>query len=198
MRFVAFHSKLWSFGLLAFVGMFAAIIGRFWQEMPLVPQILFVLLVGLAVVAIIAQLASGRPRLQIDEDGVACYRPFYGTICWEDILSAERAPRVEKQTFRGRTQYRMSFCEAWRPIDLTVRGLDRYSAVLPAGVHRLLSMSMRNNTDPQVFRLRLEMTGMTGSSAEALAVIEHYLAQHRADLPDASDPPLPANQRLCR
>jgi hypothetical protein len=180
MRFVAFTSKLWTCGLLAFVASFGVIIGMFSHRLPLVPLAIFATLIGLALIAIGSTLVSAKPRLQIDEEGITCYQPFYGTIPWEDIVAVERIPRVEKQTFGSRVRYNMSFCDAWRPIDITVRGLDKYSKLLPAGVHNFLTKGLPQNGDPDVFKLRLELSGISGSSADALEVIRHFLPQNLA------------------
>lgn len=173
MRYVAFPSKLWACGLLAIVAAFGALIAMFWQRLPTMMLVVFVALLGLALAAVISQLVTSKPRLQVDEEGIRCYQPFYGTIAWEDVVAAERVPLVEKQTVGTQVQYMRSFCDAWRPIDLSVRGLEKYSKILPEGVHRLL-MPER---DPEVFRLRLEMSGIAGSSADAMEAIQFYLAK---------------------
>ena len=175
MRFVAYSSKLYSGLFLVVLLACGALVGGFAHKLPLFAVVIFGVLIGLGVLATFSQLVSSKPRLQIDEDGIRCYQAFYDPIPWSDIVSVERAPRVEKQQIGSSVRYQMSFSDAWRPIDLAVRRLDKYSKLIPAGLHNLLGA--RQKGDPDVFRLRLEMTGMTGSSAEALEVIQFYLAK---------------------
>ena len=175
MSFVARSSKLYSGLFLAVLLAFGAVIGLFANRMPWFAVAIFGTLLGLGVLSMVLQLVSNKPRLQIDEDGIRCYQAFYGLILWDDIVSAERVPLVEKQ-LQG---YNRSFSDAWRPIDLAVRRLDKYSKLIPAGLHNMLSGGGQNG-DPDVFRLRLEMTGLSGSSAEALEVIQYHLARNGA------------------
>lgn len=180
MRFVARTSRLYSGVLLVVLLAFGAGVGLVASRMPLFVVVGFGVLIGLGLLAMLSQLLSCKPRLQIDEEGIRCYQAFYDPISWDDVVAAERVPLVEKQQIGSRVRYNRSFCDAWRPIDLDVRRLDKYSKLIPAGLHNLLSDGFRKKEDPEVFRLRLELSGLAGSSARALEVIQYHLARTAA------------------
>jgi len=179
MRFVAFSSKPWILMLLCFVGLFAGIIFLAWQSMPLIFQIVFPVMISAAAIACLAGLFRSSPLYVADEDGLSCYRAIYGLISWEDIEASIRIPRVEKYQCRGRTHYMWSFTDAWRPIDIYVRDLTKYSTVIPKRLHAILMRRRNPAIYPDCFRLRLDLTGSTGSSEDLQAVIQHYLNEKK-------------------
>jgi hypothetical protein len=110
-----------------------------------------------------------------DERGLSCYKRFYATIQWDDIKDAIRAPRAESGIGPdGRRCTTWSFSDAWRPIDVYVSDIEKYSKILSPRVHRFVTTFQGQGIHKDCFRLRIELAGTNGSSAKLLEVIDFY------------------------
>ena len=176
MRFVAYTSKLWFLLMLGIIASFAAGVGLVWNQLPVPLRIIFCLLLGVALLAIAFQLASTSPAVTADENGLTCYKAVYRTIAWEDIENSVRVPRVEKYRHFGETGWQMSFTDAWRPVDVFVRDIGKYSKNIPPKLNSALNRLNLSEEHPGCFRFRVDLTGTTGSSEQLQSVIQYYIA----------------------
>ncbi len=181
MRFVAYSSKLWQLGILAFLLVIGSAFGVFaFAIIPLWVKVVAVLVFGGFVVLTVINLASSEPAIEIDETGILCYRAYYSRIPWEAVVSAARAPRQEEVQGPDGRAVHISFSEAWRPIDLEVLDLEKYAtgwlARWSRGLLRVIPGVMR----PPAYALRLEMAGLAASSEDAMRVIAYYLEQKKS------------------
>lgn len=190
MRFVAYSSKLWTLAILAPILLMGWVWGKlacfrigFSLEGAIV--LVFGLIWALAFLAIVFNLVSGKAAIEIDESGILCYRAYYTRIAWDDVISATRAPRKEMVDGPEGRGVHFSFSEAWRPIDLQIRDLEKYATGRFVGVHRSLVRPFSTLPKPPVSMLRLELSGLSASSEDAMRVIEYYLGlkQKSASLP---------------
>ncbi len=177
MRFVAYSSKIWSLAVLTATLVMAGVFVKFgFEHMPLWAKGCMVLLFGLALTAAVYGLASGKPAIEIDETGILCYRAYYSRIAWDDVVSARRAPRTERvRGESGQMVNQTCFSEASRPIDLEIRGLEKYANGWFASFHKPMVGLLSGGPKPSVSRLRVELTGLAASSEDAIRVIEYYL-----------------------
>ena len=175
MHFSAYVSKIWLLFILGIIGLFAVGLSLVWHRLPMPILVIFSFLLSVAVIAIVFQLVSTAPVVTADENGLTCYKAFYGTIAWEDIEDSVRVPRVEKFKRYGRSGFQMSFTDGWRPIDVFVRNIESYSKIIPPRLHAVLDQMNSSADHPGCFRFRVELSGTTGSSERLQAVIEYYL-----------------------
>jgi hypothetical protein len=175
MRFTAYASKIWFLFLLGIIGLFAVGLSLVWHRLPVPALVLFCFLLSVAGIAIVFQLVSTGPVVTADENGLTCYKAFYGTIAWEDIEDSVRAPRVEKFRRGRRTGFQISFTDGWRPIDVYVRNIEKYSKIIPPRFHAVIDQMNSSADHPGCFRFRVDLSGTTGSSERLQAVIEYYL-----------------------
>lgn len=179
MRFTAYISKKWLFFLLALIGLFAGGISFFWGRLVFHHQIIVGTLLAVAILLVLIQMATTAPVIVADENGLTCYPRFYRTIAWEDVKVINRVPRVEKVKIGKRTRTTTSFTEAWRPVDVYITGIEKYSKLLSGRLHKGV-VGLQGSTEiPGAFRLRLEFSGTTGDSAKLMEVLEYYMAENR-------------------
>ncbi len=163
----------------------AMAIAFYWKYIPLPFSLTAVGILSIALVALVIQAGSIGPSLVADETGLTCYPLFYRTIAWEDVRAVIHVPRVEEYAVNNR-RFKITTLGAWRPVDVLVHGIEKYSK-LPPKVHQFLTRSRRRDNHPSFypeeypgcFRLRIEPAGQTGTSAELCKVIEHYISQNR-------------------
>ncbi len=181
MSFTAYTSKKWLLFLLAVIALFAGGIAFFWAGLPLHHQLIVGTLLSVALLLVLAQMASTAPVIVADESGLTCYKRFYRTIAWDDVKLVNRVPRVEKVKIGRRTRTTTSFTEAWRPVDVYIAGIEKYSRVLSGRLQKGV-VGLQGSTEiPGCFRLRLELSGTTGDSAKLLEVLEYYMAESRRE-----------------
>lgn len=186
MRFVAYPSKLWNLSLLVIVLSLLGLFAKFafprlslsWGGAAI---IIFTLVWSAGVLALAFGLVSGKAAIEIDEDGILCYRAYYSRIAWADVISAARAPRKEVVDGPDGKGVHICFSEAWRPIDLQVRDLEKYATGRVAGFYRKFIGFFPMAHRPPVSSLRLDLSGMAASSEDAMRVIEYYLALKREE-----------------
>ncbi len=184
MRFVAYPSKLWNLTLLVIVLSLLGLFAKFtfprlslsWEGVAIM---VFTLLWSAGVVALACGLVSGKAAIEIDENGIMCCRAYYSRIAWDDVISAARAPRREVVNGPDGEGVRICFSEAWRPVDIQIRDLEKYATGRVAGFHRAFIGAFPMAPRPPVSWLRLEMCGLAASSEDAIRVIEYYLALKR-------------------
>ena len=146
-----------------------------WDKFPWFAKIIFSALVGISFISLVLQLFSRKPVVVADERGLSCYRRFYATIHWEDVKDAIRAPRAEHYIdYDGRRCTRWSFTDAWRPIDVYVFDIEKYSKILSPRVHQFLTRCQDQGIHKGCFRFRIDLTGTNGSSEKLQEVIDFY------------------------
>jgi hypothetical protein len=175
MKFTAYTSKSWALLLLVIVFAFGYGAYLIWDKLPLFARIIVSALVGIAFISLIFQLFSRKPVVTADERGLSCYRHFYATIEWDDVKDAVRAPRAESGiNCDGTRCTRWSFTDAWRPIDVYVSDIEKYSKILSPRVHRFVTTFQGQGLRKDCFRLRIDLTGTNGSSEKLQEVIDFY------------------------
>lgn len=183
MKFIAYTSKLWTLLILVIVSGFGYGVYLLWNRVPAPDRgpmfpIIFSALLGISFLSLVLQLLSRKPVIVADERGLSCYRRFYATIQWDDIKDAIRAPRAESGVgWDGRRYTTWSFSDAWRPIDVYVSDIEKYSKILSPGVHGFVTTFQGRGIHKDCFRFRIELAGTNGSSAKLLEVINFYMAR---------------------
>jgi hypothetical protein len=172
MRCSVYSSKPFSLVMIpVLLGMIALVVRYILPDshVPLVFRILFLALVGLGLVAQVAGLISPRPVIQIDETGIRYYSRWFPLIDWRDVIRAERVPLVQHIGSKTHTFIR----EGWRPINVFVRGVEKYLTRIPTGMRKPLLVS--NEFD--CVRFELSFTGLSPLSEEVYDCIQHYLTK---------------------
>lgn len=181
MRFVAYSSKLWNFGILILILLFGGVFGVFaYAGLPLWGKVAAVLVFGGLIALTVVNLTGDRAAIEIDETGILCYRAYYSRIPWDAVVSAVRAPRSEMVNGPDGNGVRTCFSEAWRPIDLVVLDLNKYATGWLARWYRGALMAIPGVMNPPAYALRIEMCGLAASSEDAMRAIEYYLAQKKS------------------
>lgn len=181
MKFIAYTSKLWTLLILAIISTFGYGAYLLWSRVhatdriPIFAIIIVCALLGISFGSLVLQLFSSKPVIVADERGLSCYKRFYATIQWDDVKDAIRAPRAESGVgWDGRSYTTWSFSDAWRPIDVYVSDIEKYSKILSPGVHGFVTTFQGRGIHKDCFRFRIELAGTNGSSAKLLEVIDFY------------------------
>lgn len=119
MRHTVYWSRLYLFPqFLAVVGLGAALF-TYRTEMSAIIVVVAELMLAFVAAAYLRWLIVRKPVLTIDETGFTYHHARIPVIHWDDVVSAERRPRVER--YAGGAS---STCvrEAWRIIRIRVRG----------------------------------------------------------------------------
>lgn len=177
---MAYSSKLWYLGLLVLILAFGGAFGMLaFARLPMGGQVAAAVVFAGLIALIVANLAASGPAVEIDERGILCYRAYYSLIPWEAVVTAARGPRREAVNGPDGSGVNVCFSETWRPIDLEVIDLDKYATGWLARCYRGTMRAIPGVMTPPAYALRIEMTGLAGSSEDAMRVIEHYLAEKK-------------------
>ena len=119
MRLSVHYSRTYSSVMLIGMLAFGAVLFGFRARIPAVLLVVMGIVLCVVVTALLRSLISRKPVLSIDEAGIIDYRGRHTSISWQDVIAVERLARVQRLP----NGYSHTFLrEAWRPIQLLIRG----------------------------------------------------------------------------